>query len=135
MPFAIAYKPSAVEFGSDPGDPRAYPPGRDRSLAYGTTSNRRSAPGDKWRGNAHRRHSGLVTRAARGPDGRGLTPNLSAIRLVVSSLDEIARFASSVIARNGVPNMKRIEFLEILCPRYEEDFIVEAVKRLLEYVW
>jgi len=28
--------------------------------------------------------------------------------------------------------VRRIEFLEILCPRYEEDLVAEAVKRPLE---
>jgi len=55
-----------------------------------------------------------------------LLPNLSAITLVTPSLDEIAPFVSSVIVRNGIPDAKRIEFLEILYPRFEEDLIVET---------
>ena len=60
---------------------------------------------------------------------KDLLPNLFAIALVAPSLDEIARFASSVIARNGMADVRRIEFLGVLCPRYEEDLITEAVKR------
>ena len=63
---------------------------------------------------------------------KDLLPNLSAITLVTPSLDEIAPFASSVIVRNGIPDAKRIEFLEILCPRFEEGLIAEATKRPLE---
>ena len=63
---------------------------------------------------------------------KDLLPNLSAITLVIPSLDEIASFVSSVIVRNGIPDVKKIEFLEILCPRFEEDLIAEAVKRPLE---
>ena len=59
-------------------------------------------------------------------------PNLSAITLVAPSLDNIAPFMSSVVARNGIPDVKRIESLEILCQRYEEDLVAEAVKRPLE---
>ena len=61
-----------------------------------------------------------------------LLPNLSAITLVAPSLDEIALFVSSVIVRNGMPGVRRLEFLEMLCPRYEEDFLVEAAKRPLD---
>ncbi|KAF9650612.1 hypothetical protein BDM02DRAFT_3220430 [Thelephora ganbajun] len=63
-----------------------------------------------------------------------LLPNLSAITLITPSLDEIASFVSSVLVRNGNRTLdaKRIEFLEILCSRYEEDFLTEAVKRPLE---
>ena len=63
---------------------------------------------------------------------KDLLPNLSAITLVTPSLDEIAPFVSSVIARNRIPDMKRIEFVEILCPRFEEGLIAEAVKRPLD---
>jgi len=63
---------------------------------------------------------------------KDLLPNLSAITLVAPPPDEIASFVSSVIVRNGTPDVKRIEFLEILCPRYEEDLVMEAVKRPLE---
>lgn len=61
-----------------------------------------------------------------------LLPSLSAITLVAPSLDEIASLVSSVIVRNRTPNAKRIEFLEVLCLRYEVDLLVEAVKRPLE---
>ena len=61
-----------------------------------------------------------------------LLPNLSAITLVTPSLDEIVPFVASVTTRSGVPEMRRIEFLEILCLRYEEDLFTEAVKRPLE---
>ena len=63
---------------------------------------------------------------------KDLLPNLSAITLVAPSLDDIAPFVSSIIVRNGIPDMKRITFLEILCPRYEEDVVAETVKRPLE---
>jgi len=65
---------------------------------------------------------------------KDLLPNLSAITLVAPSLDDIAAFVSSVVVRNAIPDAKRIEFLEILCPRYEEDLIAEAAKRPLEGV-
>jgi len=61
-----------------------------------------------------------------------LFPNLSAITLVTPSLDDIASFISSVVVRNRTPDTKRIEFLEVLCSRYEVDPLVEAVKRPLE---
>ena len=48
------------------------------------------------------------------------------------SLDDIAPFVSSAIARNGMADAKRIELLEILCPRHEEELVAEAVKRRLE---
>ena len=63
---------------------------------------------------------------------KDLLPNLSAITLDTPSLDEIASFVSSIIVRNRIPDTKRIKFLEILCSRYEEDTLVEAVKRPLE---
>ena len=63
---------------------------------------------------------------------KDLLPNLSAITLVTPSLDEIASFVSSIIVRNRIPDTKRIKFLEILCSRYEEDTLVEAVMRPLE---
>ena len=59
-------------------------------------------------------------------------PSLSAITLVAPSLDEIAPLVSSVVARNQIPEAGRIEFLEVLCSRYEEEGVVEAVKRPLE---
>jgi len=62
---------------------------------------------------------------------KDLLPNLSAITLVTPSLDEIASFVSSVLIRNRIPDAKRIEFVEVLCPRYEEDILLEAVKRPL----
>jgi hypothetical protein len=61
-----------------------------------------------------------------------LLPNLSAITLMAPSLDEIAPFVSSVIVRNRMPDTKRIEFLEILCPRYEVDLLAEGTKQPLE---
>ena len=63
---------------------------------------------------------------------RDLLPNLSAITLVAPSFDEIASFVSSVVVRNRTPDAKRIEFLEILCSRYEEDALAEAVRGPLE---
>jgi len=57
---------------------------------------------------------------------------LSAITLVAPSPDETPRFVSSVIAHNGMAGVRRIEFLEILCPRYEADLVAEAVNRPLE---
>ena len=63
---------------------------------------------------------------------RDLLQNLSAITLMSPSLDEIASFVSSVAVRNQIPDAKRIEYLEILCSRYEEDSLVEVVKRPLE---
>ena len=63
---------------------------------------------------------------------KDLLPSLSAITLVAPSLDEIAALVSSVVARNQIPEAKRIEFLEVLCSRYEEKSVVEAVKRPLE---
>jgi len=63
---------------------------------------------------------------------KDLLPNLSAITLVTPSLGEIASFVSSIIARNRIPDTKRVKFLEILCSRYEEDALVEAVMRPLE---
>ena len=63
---------------------------------------------------------------------KDLLPNQSAITLVTPSLDEIVPFVSSVIVRNGIPDAKRTKSLEILCPLFEEDLIVEAVKRPLE---
>ena len=63
---------------------------------------------------------------------KDLLPNLSAITLVAPSLDEITSFVLSVIVRNEIPEVKRIGFLEILCPRYEEDLFTEAIKRPLE---
>lgn len=63
---------------------------------------------------------------------KDLLPNLSAITLVTPSLDEIPSFVSSVAVRSQIPGVKKLEFLEILCSRYEEDSLVEAVKRALE---
>ena len=63
---------------------------------------------------------------------KDLLPNLSAITLVAPSLDDITSFVSSVAVRNGIPDTKRIGFLEILCQRYEEDLFAEAVKLPLE---
>ena len=58
--------------------------------------------------------------------------NLSAITLVAPSLDEIASFVSSVVFRSQMAEANGIEYLEILCSRYDEDSLVEAVKRPLE---
>jgi len=63
---------------------------------------------------------------------KDLLPNLSAITLVIPSLDEIASFISSVAIRNQTPDAKKIEFLEILCSRYEDDSLAKAVKQPLE---
>ena len=63
---------------------------------------------------------------------KDLLPSLSAITLVAPSLDEIVPLVSSVIGRNQMPGAKRIEFLEVLCSRFEEKGVVEAVERPLE---